>query len=121
MGLVVAHLIEVDVHALELELGGAIVPVVGGELSRSSPDMVIGHEVTYTPEASRPCSPEIVCLFVLSASSSHKDVVIRDHDDVPESSTDLVTLIVGVVLVLLLSLDRDGGSHHRLTHWPVWR
>ena len=40
-GLAFAHLVEVDVHALELELGGAIVAVMGGELSRSSPDRVI--------------------------------------------------------------------------------
>lgn len=39
-----------------------------------------------------------------------KGAVIRDDDDVPEGGTDLVTLIVGVVSVLLflLLLDRDG-------------
>lgn len=56
------YLVEVDVHALELEVGGAIVANPSSVTRRfdvqASPDIVCTH----TPEPSRPCSPEMVCL-----------------------------------------------------------
>lgn len=52
------HLVEVDVHTLKLEIRGPVVPGRGlrygfGKISNA----------TYTPEPSRPCSPEMVCLI----------------------------------------------------------
>jgi hypothetical protein len=49
------YLVEVDVHTLKLEIRSAIVPV------RVNPAST--HDwLTYTPDPSRPCSPEMVCL-----------------------------------------------------------
>jgi hypothetical protein len=52
-----AYLVEVDIHALELEVGVAIVP----EDCSAYVDEVLGI-LSYTPEPSRPCSPEMICL-----------------------------------------------------------
>jgi hypothetical protein len=65
---VVAHLIEVDVHALELEVGGSIVP--GQSQDFLSHLSAVQREATYTPEPSRPCSPEMFCLFAKGQSPS---------------------------------------------------
>lgn len=53
------YLVEVDIHALELELGSAVVPMgaVSGYSNDARPD-----DNTYTPLLSKPCSPEIICL-----------------------------------------------------------
>ena len=52
-----SYLVEVDVHALELEVGGTVVTVAG----QMNPLALLHQVETYTPEESRPCSPEMVC------------------------------------------------------------
>ena len=56
-GRVTNYLIEIDVHALKLKVRSAIVP------TRVSNDQAEAMIDTYTPEPSRPCSPEICCLL----------------------------------------------------------
>jgi hypothetical protein len=53
----ISYLVEVDVHALELEVGSTVVTVACqmGTLA------LFCNRWTYTPEESRPCSPEMVC------------------------------------------------------------
>lgn len=56
----ISYLVEVDVHALQLEVRGAIVT----RERQSKPSRVIRQDQmmgTYTPAPSRPCSPEMVC------------------------------------------------------------
>jgi hypothetical protein len=55
------YLVEVDAHSLELEVGGAIVAV----MSKSAKGRcgLVYTKNTYTPDPSRPCSPEMVCLW----------------------------------------------------------
>ena len=52
-----AYLVEVDVHALELKVGRAVVPANCQLELRARCQLVYA----YTPEPSRPCSPEMVC------------------------------------------------------------
>lgn len=83
------HLVEVDVHTLELELGGTVVAILavsGGSAKRH-------QRCTYTPLLSRPCSPEMVCLLIVLASKpSFASIAVVFAVNLPESSTDLVTL-----------------------------
>ena len=51
-------MVEVDVHALQLQVGGAIVAVKTLDVSRTQ-NIPVG---TYWPSPSRPCSPEMFCL-----------------------------------------------------------
>jgi hypothetical protein len=52
-----AYLVEVDVHALELEVRRAVVPA-NCQLEFCARCQLV---YAYTPEPSRPCSPEMVC------------------------------------------------------------
>lgn len=52
-----SYLIEIDIHPLQFLVVGASVP----ENQLGEVRHVIAH-VTHTPDASRPCSPEIICL-----------------------------------------------------------
>ena len=51
------YLVEVDVHALELKVRRAVVPAYCQSELRARCQSVYA----YTPEPSRPCSPEMVC------------------------------------------------------------
>lgn len=52
-----SYLVEVHVHALKLQIRRAIVPAP----RQLCPHVYIAVSFTYTPEPSRPCSPEMVC------------------------------------------------------------
>jgi hypothetical protein len=60
------YLVEVDAHALKLEVRGAIVAMSRSEAIHQY--KVTSRGEAYTPLLSRPCSPEICCLFQSSAS-----------------------------------------------------
>lgn len=55
-------------------------------------------EATYTPEPSRPCSPEICCLHACQSRFSSSLLLLPQHEqgfrqvDAPEGGTNLVTL-----------------------------
>jgi len=55
----VADLVEVDVHALKLEIRSTVVAVGSQRAVMVLVDAQVG--ATYTPAPSRPCSPEMVC------------------------------------------------------------
>jgi hypothetical protein len=57
------YLIEVDAHALELEVGGTIVTSRGQPMIRKTIETGVSYNDTYRPDPSRPCSPEICCLW----------------------------------------------------------
>lgn len=59
-----SYLVEVNVHPLELKVRRAIVPIV--VLAGSNTKHLLSSRlgITYTPEPSRPCSPEMVCLYI---------------------------------------------------------
>lgn len=54
----VTHMVEVDIHTLELEVGSTVVPNKISETSSNCNHL----GSTYSPSPERPCSEEIVCL-----------------------------------------------------------
>ena len=67
-----SNLVEVDVHALQLKVGGAIVAIVGQLDIATKP-----NQSTYMPEPSRPCSPEMFCLILISYEPSKR--ILETH------------------------------------------
>jgi hypothetical protein len=58
--LVASSLVEVDVHALELEVARSVV-AAAATVNLCQNNSSRAKRYTYTPEPSRPCSPEMVC------------------------------------------------------------
>lgn len=86
------YLVEVNVHALELEIRRAIVPAACQCCPGASSSRLL---ITYTPEPSRPCSPEMVC----------------------QNAAPIWLPFTQCQCPLLLLLF-DASIR---THWPVWR
>jgi hypothetical protein len=112
------HLVEVDVHALELELGGAVVPieaVSGGFIDRES------ATVTYTPLLSRPCSPEMVCLEGKSVLIG-LDTSLLDDEAEHTRKRHRFGYPREVACQSIRSIRSVAVFESiQLTHWPVWR
>jgi len=80
---------------------------------------------TYTPLASRPCSPEIVCLYEeLASKSLQRESLLMER-------TYQKAAPIWLPWRLIVSPSNHHHHHHnvaprrcpsvQLTHWPVWR
>lgn len=90
----ISYLVEVDVHALELEVGSTVVPVAC--------QMLFPH----------------VVVSDVNVHSRGVEAMLAG-DGLPEGSTDLVTLCGCQLHALHFAFIRTRVA--RRTHWPVWR
>jgi hypothetical protein len=113
-----SNLVEIDIHPLQLLIIGSMVP--SDQLGRVRLILIC---ITHTPDASRPCSPEMICLNIVSMSSHCGSLTWRALKRVdqwlgnlPEGRTNLIALERRAPWFSYFSFAMAGAV---LTHWPV--
>ena len=82
------HLVEVDIHPFQLKIGR---PIVAAMRQAHSTDPCLTF-FTHTPEPSRPCSPDMFCLYGEVGKCQRSLGGVRSRVNIPKGSTNLVTL-----------------------------